>query len=112
ARRWYRQRRYLGSALWGEDGAASTEQLTMDGQAVNAARAPSAMYFLVVATRELSALPPGPGLSLFTESDEREWKRIDAQAREVLRQDALLRQRDAELERQTGHVHHLETLVL
>jgi len=112
ARRWYRQRRYLGSALWGEDGAESTERLVMDGQAVDAARPPSAMYFVVVAAREASALPRGPGLSLFTQSDDRELKRIDAQAREVLRLDALLKQRDGELERETGRVHHFESLVV
>jgi SAM-dependent methyltransferase len=111
ARRWYRQRRYLGSALWSEDAAGSTEQLTMDGPAVSVARAPSAMYFVVIAAREPGALPPGPGLSLFTESDDREWKRIDAQAREVLRLDALLKQRDGELAGETARVLHFQALV-
>jgi len=111
ARRWYRQRRYLGSALWSEDGAGSTEQLTMDGPAVSAAQAPSAMYFVLIAAREPGALPSGPALSLFTESDDREWKRIDAQAREVLRLDALLKQRDGELAGETARVLHFQALV-
>ncbi|MEP6678275.1 MAG: methyltransferase domain-containing protein [Betaproteobacteria bacterium] len=113
AQRWYRQRRYLGSALWGEDGAApSSELLEGDGRSVDAARAPAAMYFVVVAAREAAALSsPGPALSLFTDRDEREWARLDAQAREVLRQDALVKERDAALTRQTAHILHLEQLV-
>jgi SAM-dependent methyltransferase len=112
AQRWYRQRRYLGSALWGEDGAGPNEMLAGDERVVEAAQAPAAMYFVVVAARDLAALPPpGPALSLFTDRDDREWRRIDAEAREVLRQDALVKERDAALDRQTGHIHHLERLV-
>ena len=76
----------------------------MDGPVVSAAPAPPAMYFVLIAAREPGALPSGPALSLFTESDDREWKRIDAQAREVLRLDALLKQRDGELEGETARV--------
>ena len=112
ARRWFRQRRYLGSALWSEEPADTTEHMAGDGRAVDTAQSPAAMYFVVVAAKAPAALPPpGPALSLFTDCDEREWKRIDAQAREVLRQDALVRERDAALDRQTAHVRHLETLV-
>ena len=78
---------------------------------VSAARAPSAMYFVLIAAREPGALPSGPALSLFTDSDDREWKRIDAQAREVLRLDALLKQRDGELAGETGRVLHFQALV-
>ncbi len=112
ARRWFRQRRYLGSALWAEDGAGAAEVLAGDGQAVAPAEAPPAMYFVVVAAREAAALPAaGPSLSLFTDRADREWDRIDREAREVLRLDALLKERDAALDRQTAHIHHLEALV-
>ena len=112
ARRWYRQRRYLGSALWAEEGGGAAEVLTGDGAAVAESAPPAAMYFVVVAAREAAALPPpGPSLSLFTDREDREWSRIDREAREVLRLDALLKERDAALDRQTGHVHHLEALV-
>jgi SAM-dependent methyltransferase len=112
ALRWFRQRRHLGSALWGEDATGSTEHLAGDGRSVAAAEAPEAMYFVVIAAREAAALPPPePALSLFIDRDEGEWKRIDAQAREVMRQDALVKERDAALDRQAGHIHHLENLV-
>lgn len=112
AQRWFRQRRYLGSALWGEDAAPTSEHLTGDGRTVEEAQAPAAMYFVVIAAREPASLPPpGPALSLFTDRDEREWRRIDAQTRELLRQDTLVKERDAALDRQTGHVRHLERLV-
>ena len=45
------------------------------------------------------------------ESDDREWKCIDAQAREVLRLDALLKQRDGELAGETARVLHFQALV-
>ncbi len=112
AQRWFRQRRYLGSALWSEEGAGAGEQLAGDGRCVDVAPIPAAMYFVVVAARTAADLPaPGPALSLFTDRDGSEWRRIDAQAREVLRQDALVKERDAALTRQTGHIQHLERLV-
>ena len=53
----------------------------------------------------------GPALSLLCDRGDREWQRIENQAREVLRLDALLHDRDAALDRQTAHIHHLEALV-
>jgi SAM-dependent methyltransferase len=101
AQRWFRQRRYFGSAVWGEDPAQ-----------VDAATPPAAMYFLVLAARAAAVLPePGPRLSLFADRADAELARIDGRAGEVLRLDALLRERDAALDRQTAHVHHLEELV-
>jgi SAM-dependent methyltransferase len=112
ARRWYRQRRYLGSALWAEEGGEGFEALRGDAREATPAQPPEALYFVVVAARDAAALPPGsPVLSLFTDGDEREWQRIDEQAREVLRLDALLKARDEALGRQTAHVEHLEALV-
>jgi SAM-dependent methyltransferase len=123
AQRWFHQRRYLGSAVWREDasfgareGAAATveglEALAGDDDGITGAHVPEALYFIVIAAREPAALPADvPGLSLYTDVDDREWARLDAQAAEVLRLDALLRERDATVARQQAHVVHLEGLV-
>ena len=112
AQRWFRQRRYVGSALWGEANAETSEQLVGDGVSVDAAPPPPAMYFVVVAARDAAALPPlVPGVSMFTDRDDREIRRLDAQAGEIRRQDALVKERDAALDRQTQHILHLERLV-
>ena len=69
------------------------------------------MYFVVVAAREESDLPaPAPSLSLFCDAGDGALARLDAQSAEVLRLDALLRERDEALDRQTVHVRHLEEL--
>jgi SAM-dependent methyltransferase len=112
ARRWYRQRRYLGSALWAEEGSRDSEIWSGDAEKTSPAVPPEATYFVVIAARDQAALPPpGPALSLYSDRGEREWRRIEAEAREVLRLDGLLKERDAALDRQTAHVRHLEELV-
>ncbi len=109
--RWYRQRRYFGSALWSEAGGSAPEVWSGDGAKVGPARAPEAMYFVVVAAREEGDLPAeAPSLSLYSDSGEDELARLDAQSAELLRLDALLRERDEALDRQTAHVRHLEDL--
>lgn len=112
ARRWQRQRRWFGSALWREDrGDMTFEAWTGDGAQVAPAELPPAMYVVAVAARDAAALPaPGPALTLFTDRDEAELARVDARAAEVLRLDALLAERDAALDRQAAHVRHLEQL--
>jgi len=111
AQRWFRQRRYFGSAVWSEAAGATVEAWTGDTTRVDEARPPAAMYFVVVAAKSQSALPEeGASLSLFTDRAEGELARLDAQAGEILRQDALVRERDAQLDRQTGHVKHLEEI--
>jgi SAM-dependent methyltransferase len=110
-RRWFRQRRYFGSAVWSEANGDAVEAWIGDAARVEAARPPAAMYFVVVAARSQAALPAaGASLSLFTDRAEGELARIDAQAGEVMRQDALVRERDAQLDRQTGHIGHLEEI--
>jgi len=110
--RWYRQRRYFGSALWSEQGGEAFESWSADGDDAFPGDAPAAMYFVVIAARDAADLPTyGPALSLFCDRADREWKRVEEQAREVLRLDALLHDRDAALDRQTGHIRHLEALV-
>ena len=112
ARRWYRQRRYFGSALWAEEDGWTFESFAADGQGSVPSTLPAAMYFVVVAARGEADLPPqGPALSLLCDRNDREWQRIEGQAREVLRLDALLHDRDAALDRQTAHIRHLEALV-
>ncbi|HEY3179794.1 MAG TPA: class I SAM-dependent methyltransferase [Casimicrobiaceae bacterium] len=110
--RWYRQRRYFGSSLWAEQHGEAFESWCSDQNGATSADAPPALYFVVIAARDNAALPPPePALSLFCDRDDREWRRIEAQEREVLRLDALLHDRDAALDRQTAHIHHLENLV-
>jgi SAM-dependent methyltransferase len=112
ARRWYRQRRYFGSALWDEAPASSRfDAWTGDASRVAAAQPPAAMYFVVVAARTPAALPAGgPALSLFSDLGESELARVDARAADVLRLDALLADRDVALDRQAAHVRHLEEI--
>jgi len=110
-RRWHRQRRYFGSAVWAEEEGGAYEALSGDERKVSAASPPDALYFIVIAARSTAALPaPGPSLSLYTDSGEHEWQRIEEQAGEVLRLDGLLKARDASLAQQAAHVAHLEEL--
>ena len=111
ALRWYRQRRYFGSALWSEEGNGALEALTGDAAEISDAEAPAAMYFLVLAARRAADMPPGPRASFFSDTGEAELARMDARSAEILRLDTLLGERDAALDRQTGHVLHLERLV-
>jgi SAM-dependent methyltransferase len=112
-RRWFLQRRYFGSALWSEEGGEAVEAWAGDAQGVDRAQPPAAMYFVVIAAR--GAWPADadelPAVSLFTDRDDVELARIDSRAAEVLRLDALLKDRDSALDRQTAHVRHLEDLV-
>jgi septal ring factor EnvC (AmiA/AmiB activator) len=73
---------------------------------------PEAMYYVVVAARNAAALPHAvPVLSLFSDRADSELARAEANAREVLRLDALLRESNAARDRQTDHIRHLEDIV-
>lgn len=116
AQRWLHQRRWFGSAIWNQaaegTAALAAEAWQGDASRIEAAHPPAAMYFVVVAAREEASLPaPLPAVSLFSDVTDTELGRLDAQASEVLRLDALLRERDAAIDRATGHIHHLEELV-
>jgi SAM-dependent methyltransferase len=112
ARQWYRQRRYFGSALWAEEAGDAFEAWSAGVDGAGRAEMPDAMYFVVIAARDAADLPRAePALSLFSDRGDREWQHIEEQAREVLRLDALVRDRDAALDRQTWHIRHLEGLV-
>jgi SAM-dependent methyltransferase len=110
--RWYRQRRYLGSALWSEHSSGRYEALSGTATTAGDGVPPEAMYFIVVAARSVAAVPDElPSLSLFTDTDDAELARVDREAREVLRLDGLLRARDAELREVAGHWKELQATV-
>ena len=117
AQRWHHQRLGYWSGIWTEREAESpiagtVEAWIGDGQEVAPYPVPEGMYFIVLAAREAEALPPaGAGVSLFTDAEESELKRAEATDREVLRLDGLLKELREALDRQAGHVLHLETLV-
>jgi SAM-dependent methyltransferase len=121
AQRWYHQRLACWSGIWSEAAAGNEtsaahgrglEAWVGDAARIEAYSAPEGMYFIVVAARNEAGLPPeDPGVSLFSDTAESELKRADANAREVLRLDALLTENTNALARQTGHIHHLEALV-
>jgi ubiquinone/menaquinone biosynthesis C-methylase UbiE len=112
AQRWFHQDVAPWSAIWSEDEGVGVEAWLGDAGRVSPYVPPEGMYFIVVAARTSAALPAAAVRgSLFTDAEETEQKRAQANASEVLRQDALLKDRDAALDRQTAHVHHLEALI-
>ena len=112
ASRWFRQRIWLGSMLRSESRAETAELWEGDHASVTPAGTTEAMYFVVLAAKTESALPALlPAVSLFADRDETELSRHDAQAREAIRLDGLAGERLAALDRQTGHIQHLERLV-
>ncbi len=112
AQHWYHQRIGCWSGIWTEDRAPGLEAWIGDGARVEPYTHPEGMYFVVVAARSKAALPSlVTRVSLFTDRDDSELKRAEANAAEVLRLDALLKDRDAALGRQTVHTRHLETLL-
>ena len=103
ARRWFGQRRYLGSAIWGEVDGDRYEALSGSAVRVHEAGAPAPLYFVVIAARDAAALPSAaPALSLYADADDSEWVRIDHEAREVLRLDAVLRELRAMVDYRDG----------
>jgi ubiquinone/menaquinone biosynthesis C-methylase UbiE len=111
AQSWYHQRVAPWSAIWPEHPMDGAEAWLGDGSGITSYKPPEGMYFVVVAGRSANAvLPIAPG-SLFTDADDTELKRNEWNAREVLRLDALLREHNAVLDRQTAHIQHLEAMV-
>jgi SAM-dependent methyltransferase len=112
AQRWFHQAPMVASALWSEHAAREVEAWSGDGRSVTAAAPPDAMYYVVVAAKHPAALPLAePRMSVFVDRDDSEYKRIEATAKETLRLDALLKERDAACDHQTAHIQHLETLL-
>jgi len=114
-RRWFHQQPLYASALWSEGPAGSVDACeAWSGSAGDVAPIAVAdgLYFVVIAAAAPDALPPaGPRVSLFIDSGDSEFARAQFNAAEVLRQDALLKDRDAGLERLTAHNANLEELV-
>lgn len=109
---WFGQRRYLGSAIWSDAPGERFEALSGSAEAVRIAEPPVALYFIVVAARAAAELPAQtPALSLYADEDDAEWTRIDHEAREALRLDALLRTRDGELREQGRSIDELKAMV-
>lgn len=99
AQRWYRQRRYFGSAIWSEAENERYEAWVGDDGPVDRVRPPSAMYFIVVAARSSAALPSSDiGLSLFADRSDTELARLDGHAREAVRLNELLGERSARVQ--------------
>jgi SAM-dependent methyltransferase len=118
AQRWYHQRMACWSGIWPEPAAeaagtpSALEAWISDGTRITPYQAPEGMYFIVVAARDAAVLPAeSASVSLFTDAEDSELKRAEANAREVLRLDALLGVNADTIARQADHVHHLETLV-
>jgi SAM-dependent methyltransferase len=111
--RWFHQQPLYASAVWAEDADHADDCEAWCGSASTAEpMTPSdGLYYIVVAAAE-SALPlPGLRVSLYADRADSEFARAEANAADVLRLDALLKDRDSALDRQAAHVAHLETLV-
>ena len=111
AQRWFRQRRYFGSTIWSECDGSRTDAWTGDAASIEPAHPPPAMYFVVVAARSAASLPKeDAALSLFTDRSEVELKRLDDQAREILRIDGLVGERTRQIEASSARVDYLEEI--
>jgi SAM-dependent methyltransferase len=112
AQHWYHQRVATWSGIWSEGAADGAEAWLGGERGVAPYAAGDGMYFIVVAARSAAALPaPATRVSLFTDADDSEGKRAAANAREVLRLDALLLESNAGLARQGEWIVQLERLV-
>jgi SAM-dependent methyltransferase len=120
AQRWYHQRLACWSGIWSEptavqggEGSQRLEAWVGDADHIVPYPAPEGMYFIVIAARAATALPvETASVSLFTDVEDSELKRAEANAREILRLDALLLETAEAVARHTHHIHHLEALVL
>jgi hypothetical protein len=103
---------YVGSALWAEEANGRYEAFAGTASSVADAVPPEALYFVVVAAATPNALPGMfSSLSLFTDSDDAELKRIDNEARKAMRLDALLRNCGEEMERHVRNNRELQAMV-
>jgi SAM-dependent methyltransferase len=110
--RWLRQRLQFWSGIWseGEHASAFAAQRLAGGR-LEPFRSPEAMYFLVAAARDERHLPEMPSLSLFADEEESVFAQYENASREVLRLDALLSQRDRELDAEASTIGKMEALI-
>jgi SAM-dependent methyltransferase len=112
AQRWHHQRIACWSGIWAESPGTDAEAWLGDAGGIAPYQTVEGMYFVVVAARSPEALPPPtPYVSLFTDADDSEGRRAEANAREVLRLDALLKLSNAELERQAARIQAQRALI-
>ena len=109
---WFRQRIWLGSMIRSEAPVATVELWEGDHAGVAPHGLNEALYFVVLAAKSQSAIPAlSPSLSLLSDRNDTELARHEAQAREAIRLDRLAGERLDMLDRQIGHIQHLERLV-
>jgi ubiquinone/menaquinone biosynthesis C-methylase UbiE len=110
--RWYHQSIGTWSGIWSEDAAADAEAWIGSADGVAPYTRRDGMYFVVVAARDPEALPlAAPFVSLLSDAEDSEGRRAANNVSEMLRLDALLKASNSALDRQTGHILHLEVLV-
>ncbi len=114
-RRWFHQQPAHASAVWSENASGDADRCeawTGGPDRVEPMGAIDGIYHLVVAAKSTAALANADvRLSLYTDLADTMGTAAQANAAEVLRLDALLKERDAALDRQAVHVAHLERLV-
>ncbi len=112
SRHWYHQMPVVASAIFSEAAEGEAEAWVGEGRTVSPRTSVDGLYYIVAATKE-SAAPEvaGPHVSLFEDAQQSELQRAEAAQAEVLRLDALLRERDDALAQRAAHVTHLEGLV-
>lgn len=112
AQRWHHQSIATWSGIWSEDAAVDAEAWIGSADGVVPYTRRDGIYFVVVAARNIEALPPpAPFVSLLSDAEDSEGRRAADNVAEMLRLDALLKASNAALDRQTGHILHLEVLV-
>jgi SAM-dependent methyltransferase len=112
AQRWLHQRLAYWSGIWNEkDASDRAETWIGDAAQIEPYSTPEAMYFIVVAARRPDALPDiDVRVSFFTDVEESAVKQAEAAAREALRLDALLKERDTLLAERTELLRHVEAV--
>jgi SAM-dependent methyltransferase len=115
ARQWFHQGPSFASALWREDaqpGASTCEAWTGDGRTVLPAPTPEGLYYIVLAAKSGAALPAAlPRLSLYIDRDDSLRQQADSDAREALRLDRTLIEREEVITKAAAHITHLEEIV-
>jgi ubiquinone/menaquinone biosynthesis C-methylase UbiE len=109
---WLSQRQWFGSTLWREavrpDEQMKTQAWQQENGGITAASLPTAKYFIVVAASDPQiTFSTIPDLSLFSDADEEELKRLYHHASEVLRLDKLALERQKILENMAERIQNM-----
>jgi SAM-dependent methyltransferase len=114
ALRWHHQRVATWSGIWAEQPGAQAglaEAWLGSAGDVVPYQIDDGMYFVVIAARDASALPPSPDMSLLADAEDSEGARALHNEREMLRLDALLKEANAGLDRQAAQIQQLDRQV-